>query len=311
MTTPPARLLLLAFLTATPAAILALPAAAQVVDFECIPGLGAPVEGTPVGDEFAEDLGIRFQLEDGSIPVIAEVGAPTTAFNPSDTPNDGQGIGQFFLTDDGETTGGTLQPLLVLYDTPTAEAGGVILDLDFNEEFVIEAMDVDGNVLETIVLRAGDPGTGNKVATPWTFQRMQPDVYSVKFFPDFSGASFFGLGFDNFSARDALADDGDGVPADVDNCTSVPNADQRDTDGDGFGNACDPDFDNNCAVNFIDLGFMKSVFFGSDPDADLSGDGNVNFIDLAVMKKLFFCRPGPSGLATACSPARQSGVDAP
>jgi hypothetical protein len=38
-------------------------------------------------------------------------------------------------------------------------------------------------------------------------------------------------------------DDGDGVPDERDNCPLVPNATQADADGDGLGNACDPTFD--------------------------------------------------------------------
>ncbi len=94
--------------------------------------------------------------------------------------------------------------------------------------------------------------------------------------------------------------DGDGVTDDVDNCTLVPNADQRDTDGDGIGNICDADLNNDCVVNFLDLGIMKSVFFTADPDADLDGDGVVNFIDLGIMKSGFFGPPGPSATG-ACN----------
>jgi hypothetical protein len=91
--------------------------------------------------------------------------------------------------------------------------------------------------------------------------------------------------------------DGDGVADDLDNCTLEANADQRDSNGDGFGNVCDADLDNDGVINFTDLGLLRLVFFGSDADADFNGDGVVNFIDLGVMRQTFFGAPGPSGLA--------------
>lgn len=99
--------------------------------------------------------------------------------------------------------------------------------------------------------------------------------------------------------------DNDGILDEDDNCVLVPNGPldpdaggniQRDTDGDGFGNICDPDFDGNLTVDFSDLAFMKSVFFTPDPDADLDGNGSVDFADLAIQKSMFFGPPGPSGL---------------
>ena len=96
----------------------------------------------------------------------------------------------------------------------------------------------------------------------------------------------------------ALLDiDFDGVPEELDNCAEHANPDQRDTDGDRFGNVCDPDFDNNLIVNAADLAYLKSVFFTGDPDADLNGDGVVNAADLAILKEFFFRPPGPSALA--------------
>ena len=90
--------------------------------------------------------------------------------------------------------------------------------------------------------------------------------------------------------------DADKILDAMDNCTKVVNLNQRDTDGDGYGNYCDPDFDNNLIVNASDLAFFKTKFFTTDVDADLNGDGLVNAADLAILKLMFFSAPGPSGL---------------
>ncbi len=97
--------------------------------------------------------------------------------------------------------------------------------------------------------------------------------------------------------------DGDGFEADVDNCLTIANPNQIDADGDGFGNACDADLDNNCNTDFDDLAALKQLFFGNDPVADLNTDGNVDFGDLSAMKQLFFMVPGPSALSAMCNGA--------
>lgn len=94
--------------------------------------------------------------------------------------------------------------------------------------------------------------------------------------------------------------DGDGVDDAFDNCIEAANADQRDTNGDGYGNACDADIDDDGIVNSADLALIKAAFFtqtgkpGYDQDTDLDGDGRINFGDLAIMKASFLSAPGPS-----------------
>lgn len=93
---------------------------------------------------------------------------------------------------------------------------------------------------------------------------------------------------------DVLADtDGDGIADAADNCVQLANPDQRDTDGDGFGNRCDPDLNGDLVVNVLDLGLLRQVFFTADADADFDGDGAVNALDLGIMKQFFFQPPGP------------------
>lgn len=107
----------------------------------------------------------------------------------------------------------------------------------------------------------------------------------------------------DFSVPDA---DADGIPDEVDNCTNVANADQFDADDDGFGNACDADLNNDCVVNVVDLGILRTLFFLTPdaPDwnaaADFNQDSVINVVDLGIMRSAFFAAPGPSEISELC-----------
>jgi hypothetical protein len=93
--------------------------------------------------------------------------------------------------------------------------------------------------------------------------------------------------------------DGDGVPDSRDNCIAVPNRDQLDSDGDGYGNACDADLNNDGIVNSVDLALFRAKFGSSGRgQTDLNGDGVTNAVDLAIFRRLFAGRPGPSAWHT-------------
>jgi hypothetical protein len=97
----------------------------------------------------------------------------------------------------------------------------------------------------------------------------------------------------NGSESDA---DSDGIVDNVDNCILIANAEQTDTDNDGYGNACDADYNNDCIVNFIDISQFAPQFLGTNPLYDSDNDGNVNFVDFSSLTAMYLLPPGP-GLA--------------
>jgi VCBS repeat-containing protein len=98
--------------------------------------------------------------------------------------------------------------------------------------------------------------------------------------------------------------DGDGILDTQDNCIEVANADQRDTDGDGYGNRCDADIaiPNDGTVNLSDYSAFRAAFGGTgtltpaQENADFNGDGNVNLGDYSIFRASFGQAPGPSAL---------------
>jgi hypothetical protein len=105
----------------------------------------------------------------------------------------------------------------------------------------------------------------------------------------------------------AMADaDGDGVMDTLDNCVNAANGpwlldagghSQRDTNADGYGNACDADLNDDGIINGLDVGPFLSQFGTVGPDADFNGDGIVNGLDVGPFVSSFGQAPGPSGVS--------------
>jgi hypothetical protein len=137
----------------------------------------------------------------------------------------------------------------------------------------------------------------------WSATQYAPDTtLAWGFDPEF-GNQFVGAkttGFFVWAVRDGDMDtDSDGLVDHLDNCTLVPNPTQLDSDGDGYGNICDADFNNDGVVNINDLNRLKArlnIVPVVDLITDLDGNGAVNINDLNRLKSYLGKPPGPSGL---------------
>ncbi|MBL8199876.1 MAG: hypothetical protein JNK40_02800 [Chromatiales bacterium] len=147
---------------------------------------------------------------------------------------------------------------------------------------------------------AASQGTADNTENLWVVVPANAQ-YALRVIPAGTFSRDYGL------AWQLLPDaDGDGAPDERDNCRAVANGpvlrdaggnSQLDTNGDGYGNRCDADFNNNGVVDSQD-GALLRVAFGSAgyPDRDLNGNGIVDSQDGALLRVAFGQPPGPSGL---------------
>lgn len=134
--------------------------------------------------------------------------------------------------------------------------------------------------------------------------------------------------------------DMDARPDFTDRCLLVPDFEQQDADGDGFGDLCDPDVDQDLMVTPADVAAVMACegadltlqhvileppaeynLSGPGPAApspdvlaravscramDLDGDRDVDMDDTAIAQTAVGGRPGPSGLSAGTSPCGAS-----
>lgn len=115
----------------------------------------------------------------------------------------------------------------------------------------VAAGDADGDGKPDIVTAAGRGGGSHVRAFDG---ETLAELASFFAYPSFDGGLFVAVS----PAADGVDDrDDDGVSDDADNCPDVSNADQADYDGDGMGDACDPDDDGD-GVDDVDDAFPWS-----------------------------------------------------
>ena len=152
------------------------------------------------------------------------------------------------------------------------------------------------NVGQAVTDTSAGWSTGDAVLTPYAGETVR-----IAFFhsADSSGITVSsGWYVDDISI---VADcDADFVLDNLDNCTKVANTNQLDTDGDGIGNMCDCDFNQDNFCGGPDFTLFIGCFnaaTGSNAGckaADMNGDGFVGGPDFSLFIGGFNGAPGPS-----------------
>ena len=110
-----------------------------------------------------------------------------------------------------------------------------------------------------------------------------------------------------------LDSDVDGIFDREDNCVFVANGPlsgscsaQQDGDGDGYGNACDFDYNNDGATGLDDVSYVLENTLSTDPQLDHNCDGAAGLDDASRALESVLSVPGPSGLACAATNTKGS-----
>ncbi|WDP90913.1 MAG: hypothetical protein HUN04_14900 [Desulfobacter sp.] len=90
-----------------------------------------------------------------------------------------------------------------------------------------------------------------------------------------------------YKLNDTRDQDGDGVPDCEDHSPGTYDQANIDSDGDGYGNVIDADYNNDGIVNMDDYNVFYGTYGTNNADSDMNGDGIVNMDDYNVFFGLY------------------------
>ena len=171
-------------------------AVAGLIDFESF-GASNSV-GTVISNQFETSDGVVFETD----PILGDVGGSLEGWRngfSNDTFLSGQGAsnGQYFISDVVGLNNTGNATLRVRYTSPVDALSFDLIDIDGGETYTINVFDAANVLLSTQSLTAGDPGTGNGIATRVGFT--VDNISRLEVLGSRTQSGGFGLAFDNFN----------------------------------------------------------------------------------------------------------------
>jgi hypothetical protein len=184
----------------------------------------------------------------------------------------------------------------------------------FNEVHFVASGRLDGQTCQLRVDATdhGEPASGKKAGLDSDSIRFRLDCPGMAFdydsasdFPEEEAPLLHHLDGGNLQIHPPSREndfDGDWLVNAIDNCSEAYNPRQIDTNGDGYGNVCDADYDDDAVVGAKDYMALARAF-GSrrgepayDPEIDCNGDGVIGASEAILFGRSWGGAPGPSGL---------------
>ena len=245
-------------------------------------------------------------------------GIPAGGGDRGDPPNDCDGSGYCFVTDnanyDSDVEGGTTSVTSPLFDLDGA--GTVIIEYDrwysnnfsgdiHNDVFRVFVTNDDGaSWVQVDSAGPTDEADGGWIHDAFTLSDFLTPTAQVRVrfdASDLGDETVVEAALDGFTVVEYACQpdsDADRVSDADDNCPGVYNPEQADTDGDGVGDECccmlRGDCDGSAAVNVTDLTFMVAYLFqGGGPagcpiQADVNASGATDVSDLTFIVQFLF-----------------------
>lgn len=215
------------------------------------------------------NLGNHVDWIDGSTHVVTPIPNTSSSFGVAVTPDSSQAV---VTSGEGDT--------VKRIDLASNSVAGTVA-FGSNQQFHNVAITPDGNYAVVV----GDFNTALISLKTDSVVAQYPDGgTNVAVSPDGKFAYISAYDGSNavlrlMSLGAALDSDGDGIDDAFDNCPNTANADQKDFDSDGIGDACDPDIDNDGIPNSYETAHGLDPYNAADALLDPDNDGLNNLAE--------------------------------